>query len=330
MNFRGDAPIAGAIMKLLLTSAYDTHPGLDALRAAVARAPGSRHVACDSPEEADAILFVENVHFDDLRWSRLLHDPRLARHRRKSFIYNESDRPWDVLPGLYCSLTAALFSPDRHVPFVYLGMPNEHVDAVALRDDPRRWLFSFTGAMSHPCRRAILSLEHPDGRLVDTSGFDVWHAPPAEREARAREFADGLAASHFVLCPRGIGTASMRLFETMRAGRAPVIVADDWLPPPHVDWSFALRVPERRIDSIPVLLAAHADEAIERGRYARAAWDVAYGDEALFDTIGDSIGYLLEGGRGRRRHRLRSAATKWLVSGELATREAVRRMRRAS
>lgn len=330
MNFRAGGPIAVATMKLLLTSAYATHSCLDALRAVAARAPGTRHALCESPEEADAILFVENVHFDDLRWTRLLQDPRLLRHRHKSFIYNESDRPWDVLPGLYCSLTASLFSPERHVPFVYLGMPNDHVDAVASAREERRWLFSFTGAMSHPCRRAILALSHPEALLRDTSGFDVWHAQTAEREARAREFAAVLAASRFVLCPRGIGTASMRLFETMRAGRAPVIVADDWLAPPHIDWSFALRVPERRIATIPTLLAAHADEAVERGRYARAAWDVAYGEAELLDTVGDSIAFLLAGGRGRRRRRLRSMATKWLVSGELATREAVRRMRRAS
>jgi len=330
MNFCVDEPISGSTMNLLLTSAYGTHPYLDTLRALAARSPGVRHSLCESADDADAILFVENVHFDDLRWKRLLRDPRLVRHREKSFIYNEADRPWDVLPGLYCSLTRPLFSPDRHVPFVYLGMPNGHVEEVAARDDERRWLFSFTGAMSHPCRRAILGLEHPEALLRDTSGFDVWHAGASEHESRAREFADALAASRFVLCPRGIGSASLRLFETMRAGRAPVIVSDDWLAPPHVDWSFALRVPERRIGSIPELLAAHADEAFERGRDARSAWELAYGESELIDTIGDSIAHLLRGGRGKCRHPFRSNATKWLVSGEFVAREAVRWMRRAA
>ena len=317
-------------MNLLLTSAYATHPCLDALRAVAARTPPRRHALCESAEEADAILFVESVHFDDLRWRRLMRDPRLERHRHKTFLYNESDKPWDVLPGLYCSMTASLFSPERHVPFIYLGMPNGHVDAVADRTDERRWLFSFTGAMSHPCRRAILALPHPEGFLRDTSGFDVWHASDDERERRGREFADVLAASRFVLCPRGIGTASLRLFETLEAGRAPVIIADDWIAPPHIDWSFALRVSERDVASIPALLRAHAAEAEARGRAARAAWLSAYAADALFDTLGDSIEYLLRNGRPHRRRPYYSAMRKWLVSGELATRHAVRRMRRSA
>ncbi len=36
--------------------------------------------------------------------------------------------------------------------------------------------------------------------------------------------------------PRGIGASSVRIFEAMRAGRAPVIISDDWIVPPVGDW----------------------------------------------------------------------------------------------
>ena len=34
-----------------------------------------------------------------------------------------------------------------------------------------------------------------------------------------------LRQSKFVICPRGVGTSSIRLFECLRAGRVPIIVA---------------------------------------------------------------------------------------------------------
>src|SRR2546423_4170060 len=36
-------------------------------------------------------------------------------------------------------------------------------------------------------------------------------------------------ASKFILCSRGVGTSSVRLFDTMRMGRVPVILSDQWL-----------------------------------------------------------------------------------------------------
>ena len=331
MNLFGFVPIGNTTMKLLLTSAYDVHPCLDTLREAVACAAPARHSLVASAEEADAILFVENVQYEDLRYRRLSAHPLLQRFGDKCFVYNEADKPWDVLRGLYCSLTPDLFDADRHVPFIYLGMRNPHVGGIDANAE-RRWLYSFMGAMSHPSRRAVLALGDGEGTgfVRDTSGFDVWHAEAAERERRALVYAEVFSASRFVLCPRGIGTASLRLFEALEAGRAPVIIADDWIAPPHIDWSFALRVNERDIASIPRLLSAHADEAVARGRAARAAWQSVYSREELFDTVGDSLEYLLDGGHARRRRPYYSTLRKWLSSGELAARHMARRVRRAA
>lgn len=175
-----------------------------------------------------------------------------------------------------------------------------------------------------------MQLEDPEAMLRNTSDFDVWHAEGDELERRSREFATSLTGSAFVLCPRGIGTSSMRLFEALAAGRAPVIIADDWLAPPHVDWSFAIRVPERRIHTIPDVLRAHADEAVERGDAARDAWLAHYSPERLFHTVGESLDCLLEGKRGGRRPPYSFGLRKWYVSGEAATRDAIRRLRRAA
>ena len=315
-------------MKLFLLSAYDTHPCLDALRAMAERSGSARHTLADSAEAADAILFVENVHFDDLRWTRLRRHPLLRRFPRKCFLYNEADKPWDVMRGLYCSLTPALLDERRHVPFVFLGFRNPHLAEVANYRSERRWLYSFIGAMSHPCRRPLLALDDEAGFVRDTSEFNVWHASAEERARNARQFADTLADSLFALCPRGIGPGSLRLFEAMEAKRAPVIIGDDWLPPPHVDWSFALRVAERDVHTLPALLRAHADEAHERGEAARSAWAAAYAPDTLFATVGDSLEHLCAIGHAESRRGALPAARQWLVSGEYALRDTARALRR--
>ena len=51
-----------------------------------------------------------------------------------------------------------------------------------------------------------------------------------------------------MLCPRGQGTSSIRLFEAMRMGIAPVIISDKWIGPKGPEWeSFAVFVKEKDI-----------------------------------------------------------------------------------
>ncbi|HSH95300.1 MAG TPA: exostosin family protein, partial [Roseimicrobium sp.] len=80
--------------------------------------------------------------------------------------------------------------------------------------------------------------------------------------------------SAFVLCPRGVGSGSVRLFEVMQMARAPVIVSDLWVPPTGPKWdSFSIRVAEKDVGKIPSILRSRCHEAESMGRAARAAYD---------------------------------------------------------
>ncbi|MGQ7846946.1 exostosin domain-containing protein [Granulosicoccus sp. 3-233] len=313
-------------MKLHLTSAYDTHTGLDALTGVALLDRVGEHELCADPAEADAILFVENTHFDDLLFRQLLQHVLVADYPDKVYMYNEMDRPWDVLPGLYCCLTRRHHDPTRHRPFAYLYSPNPYVSNIYSSDRETRYLFSFMGSMSHGCRRTIMQLQHRDALLRDTSDFNVWDSEPAEMQVRGREYASTLAASRFVLCPRGIGTSSIRLYETLEAGRVPVIISDQWAPPPETDWSFAIQVEERRIRSIPGLLSAMEGEADNRGQEARQAWLDNYAPDTLFNTVGNSLASLIDSGHGSRHRRPGTQLNKWLAGGELLKRTAAQRL----
>jgi hypothetical protein len=94
----------------------------------------------------------------------------------------------------------------------------------------------------------------------------------------------------YALCPRGAGPSTMRIFEMMEASIAPVIVADDWLPPLGPSWEeFALFVPESEISSIYGKVKAHEGEFAHRGRLARQAWEQYFSPENYWSFILRSI-----------------------------------------
>ena len=314
-------------MKLYLTSAYSTHTCLDRLRNYAKLSASVNHSVCEDPSEADAILFVENTQFDDLLFKTLLKNPLIEMYKDKVFMYNEVDRPWDVLPGLYCCMTSNNMNADRHRAFAYLHSPNPYIQDIHKQDIEKRWLYSFVGSMSNSCRRPIVRLKDERGYVKDTSDFNVWNTDSSELQIRGQSYASILGESEFVLCPRGIGTSSIRLFETMEAGRVPVIISDDWVPPDDVDWSFAIKIEERRISSIPGYLKTLKNESEERGQAARKAWEYSYAPDTLFDTVGDLLDSLLASDAYLRNLKNSANLQKWLTTGELLTRAAAQRLR---
>lgn len=130
-------------------------------------------------------------------------------------------------------------------------------------------------------RKALAGVERSplvDARIVVRDAF-FGHYDPGKRELLRGEYAEHLAGSDYVLCVRGFGNYSIRLFETMAMGRVPVIVESDLVLPcaDVVDWdAIAVRVPYQDIDHVAEhVAAAHAEGPLRferRQREARAAW----------------------------------------------------------
>ncbi len=314
-------------MKLYLTSAYDSHDLLDHLLKLARNDSVGRHELTSSPSSADAILFVENTHYDDYFFRQLIAHPLVSRYPEKVFMYNEADKPWCVLPGLYCSMSSRFFQYNRQIGFPYLKTPNPFISDVRNWEAERKWLFSFVGSASHRCRKKVIALADNSKGVKDTSDFNVWDCSDPERQLQGMDFAQTMAESRFMLCPRGIGTSSYRLFETMEAERAPVVISDHWVEPPHIDWDFLVRVQQRDIPKIPQLLRSISDEAEDRGKAARAAWEKAYSPDVLFDTVAESIGYLLDGQQYLDDAEKWLGLRKFLIGAELRTLATIRQLK---
>src|SRR5882724_4036710 len=174
-------------MKVQLVSAFGGGRAYEELTRCAGLDRFKVHRLTENPEEADVILFAETVHFDDPEWRTVRQHPYLERFREKCFLYNESDEPWCVMPGLYCSMPRRSFQPRRQKAFNYLYTMNDKVRGPASAE--RRSLYSFMGASNANARRRILKLVDARAVLEDTSQFNIWVSTTVEeRERRQRHY----------------------------------------------------------------------------------------------------------------------------------------------
>jgi hypothetical protein len=193
------------------------------------------------------------------------------------------------LPGVYASIPRRWHDPARTRGGLYLNAFDHPFVQYAPEHTHRDYLYSFIGQVgTHPLREALMELPaKSDGFLFDTTPYWPYaDLSAATREALEQQYVDVAARSRFVLCPRGRGASSIRLFEMMRMGRAPVILSDAWTPPDGPDWdAFSVRVPESEVGTLPDVLRARADEAEAMGERARRCWEDWFSEEATFHRV---------------------------------------------
>jgi hypothetical protein len=278
----------------MLTTADENiagYSGADFRRLSAAAVADSfcQHTLIDSPDLADIILFVGSTYPDhrDVR-----SHPLLRQYREKCFLFHSDDYVIPFLPGVYVNISKRWHN-DRTFTGPYLQMTQwDYVPFVPSIADCE-YLFCFLGSTrSHRIRRRLMELDHPRGYLEDTSEnvaeseagkafFMLNYQPDAKTH-----YGEIISRSKFVLCPRGYACSTWRLFETMKAGRVPVIISDQWVPPTGPAWeTFSIRVRENQIGQIPPLLERYEAEADRMGRLARVTWEEWFSRETVFHRI---------------------------------------------
>jgi hypothetical protein len=283
---------------VLLTSAAPSndpswpHPydQVDRMRASAAQDKFGVHTLTDDPATADVILFVENCspirHYLFVR-----HHAYYRSFPEKCYLHSRYDHPLPLLPGVYPSIERRWQRPHWARSGGYLvAFTNDFAEYDGGQTE-RSYLYSFVGAKhNHALRESLFALSGDDAYLLDTTPYWPYADLPADEQAALEaQYQDIALRSHFVICPRGRGASSIRLFETMRMGRAPVIISDAWVAPDGPDWaSFSVHVPESEIAQLPGLLAERAADAADMGRRARQAWEDWFSAEATFHRTAEA------------------------------------------
>lgn len=263
------------------------------------------HTWVESPEEADVILLCNPIQKQgDTSGAH----PLRRRFPNKTFILHDDWKTPIRYPGIYANAprgafwkgrfrtaSYALHHPDFKNPYVQAFQP-----AQALPPERRDILFSFAGRNCHPVRERLFQLRfnRPDILVRDTSSFDAFKHAADGKDPAQREYFELSLRCKYILCPRGVGPNSIRLFEALQLGIAPIILADAWIPPEGPDWEkFALFVKESDVDRIEEIATAHEGEFIERGREALRAHEAFFAPHAYFN-------YLVAAADSIRRHRI--------------------------
>ena len=261
-----------------------------------------QHTLAAEPSDADIIIFVDNHFYPGWRLDALLEHPFLQRFPERCMVYDERDHPWNALPGIYASMPAKFFDAGSQRAWAYYRLSGNTVVRAGAAAD---LLYSFMGTPGHRTsggnrvRREILSLRDDRALIEDTSGFVFFddRGDPAAHAARQRRFAETIGRSKFVLCPRGAGTSSFRLYEVMRAGRVPVIIADQWVAPIGPDWSkFSIRLGQAAVGQIPDILRQREADWEGMAAEAGAAYCKWFAPDVNFHNIVEQCRSIVDGG----------------------------------
>jgi hypothetical protein len=267
------------------------------------------HRLVDDPEIADLILFVGGsckFHLD------IFSSSIYRLYEQKCTVFDFSDNAIPRIPGLYMGIPKRFHSIPVYKYGFYIRVFDNQMTQSVIEAERREYLYSFVGSTSTSpqLRSKILSLPKKDSCLLDRSS--------GQSDGDA-DYVKIMAKSKFVLCPRGIGPSTWRLFETMSSGRAPVIVSDDWVPPAGPRWAdFSIIVREDSVHKIPAILRGVEPQAESMGAIAREEWNKHFAQSTAFNWIVTSLVSINQDRTKWKQVIDRNSALEIVTSGNLA------------
>jgi hypothetical protein len=267
---------------------------LDAIRTELLQRPGV--VEAEDVEEADALIVHEPWAFREWRYiDRLVADPVVGRHAHKVYTVNSDDAAAGLLRGVYTCLRRSRFDPKLHAAVPFFAQPNEQVATEAgTPRPPASLLATWRGnpKSNRPLRQAVLDL-CSGSPLFRAESTESWLNHGDDEKTR---YVALLRSGKFSLCPGGWAPASIRIFESMALGVAPVLIADDFVEPNGPDWAtVSLRVPEAELPSLQARLEARAHEYLAIGERAYQAWHQHFRHDRLMRYYADALVTLIQG-----------------------------------
>lgn len=304
-NDRSSLDLGRRSMKVYVDSVVNPHPLAGTVRQLAVGA--ARHQLAATPEDADLLLLCGPF---ALHPERLLGHRLFQQFRSKCAVYTEDDLYCPLAPGVYTSPRRGLSTLVGRVrsyafatsygPHANEGVRRAHETRDVGRHSERDLLFSFEGTMSSRLRRRLvrLDVDQKEGLIRDTSAlYSHFNHGRPDRKVGQLRYVETMKRSNFVLCPRGIGTGTLRLFEAMSLGVAPVLLSDRYVLPRGPAWgTFLVHLPERRLSSLPAALRSRVAKSEEFGLRARTAWAEWFSGDVLFDHLVDAASEAMRDG----------------------------------
>jgi hypothetical protein len=186
----------------------------------------TKHYFTNSVNDADIYLFFNSF----FTASEIRKHPLVKKNPAKCFYFCNADISYPVLPGLYAALPSNILFDYFYRTGFYLNATNSHINKLK-NTLPVTYLASFQGGLSSRLRQKLVAIDFKTDKIKINIVEPQWqHFYVGTGFAESQvdfltNYAKLIYASKFILCPRGNGISSYRLFETLEAGRVPVILS---------------------------------------------------------------------------------------------------------
>jgi len=161
-----------------------------------------------------------------------------------------------------------------------------------LRQAPKEYDFTFIGNMTLPNRGFLRNINYPMSNI--RHGKKIWKLQKIEdRVPVLKDFYRELARSRFSFCPRGVGSSSFRLYQSLMVGSIPIVFGmNDYPFEKEVDWdSFSIRNISKTTDFEQYIKNVDYDSMRRNGMdFWDRFVDMRKCDERLFQILKNRLG----------------------------------------
>ncbi len=165
-------------------------------------------------------------------------------------VCQHDDAPRHILPPDTICFSAGgnVNGPNiKPIPLICSPIPIKPIE------NKKQYLASFVGSFTHPIRaRMAHKLQYlSDYKIL----IKMWN--PTVEKSEMDVFFNLASQSKYLLCPRGYGLNSFRLYEAFQLGCVPVIITDKFFLPwtDELNWNdFSVLIDESKIDHIDDVL----------------------------------------------------------------------------
>ena len=260
------------------------------------RRSDNKHLLVETPECAEMILI-----FTWQEDGKEVEPPVLAKqYPGKCFVISWSDLPQYFVHGVYVGASGKASNFANRIRSGSYRIDSGTFTNPAIGKEllgsgvnyAKDLLFSFVGRNCHSVREKLLNhiFHRPDVLVEDsTNSFDFWKKDELDKTSLSKlqtTYCETLKRSKFALCPRGVAPSSVRLYEALKLGIAPVIISDGWKLPLGPEWKdFSIVVPEKHISELEQIAGEHEANYKEMGKLSAQAYDDWFSEGAYFNFI---------------------------------------------
>ena len=190
-----------------------------------------------TPEEADVLVYPKKFDTSILKYIELA-----KQYNKKiySFYNDDNDASTTIEDPLVLFRTSFYNSKRKNNEYAMpVWSQDLFVSDKSTRQKTTKPTVGFCGYISHPIRKQSLDIlnnnPYINKNFISRDAF--WGGSPHNQNIR-KEYINNIVDSDFILCSRGAGNFSYRLYETLSCGRIPIIIDTDCVYPceDKIDW----------------------------------------------------------------------------------------------